>query len=1250
MRKLIAMIAAAVAASATLPAATINLANITGDTTLNNGDVATGTLAGDYKISVAAGATVTLRNAVIEKNTGWACVNCIGNATIVLEGENTLHPLAAPYPAIHVPANKTLTIQGSGSLAARGGSGSAAIGSGNQIDCGNIVIAGGTITARRGSGQTSAIGSGFGSVCGNITISGGSVTTIVGGDWGNGIGAGQNGVCGDILISGGTVYADGDNYGAGIGSSMLNSPDPNVAVESRCGNITISGGNVTAISGIGAAAIGSASGGSSGGRSVCGDITISGGIVNAIVRPTAVASYASVGIGAGIQHASCGNITIGPGVTRVTATCCTESRCIPIGATKESTDHCNVTCGTVTIDPHLFDETHETAATANPDVVTLTRTIESRIVNLAAITGSVTVTNGYTVTGELAGNYKVTIADGATVTLWDVTIEGKDSNLCQWAGITCEGDATIIVEGNNNITGFYSGYPGIYVPAGKTLTIKGAGFLRAASNAGAAGIGGGNKATSCGNIVIESGTIEAVGKGSSGPGIGGSTCGDITIRGGTVTATGGTNAAGIGSDNMGTCGKITIAGGTVNATGGKSAAGIGGGCEGYCGQITIGAGIARVVATCGESHDVPIGEGMYGSCSGVSVAGGLADDRGSPTRTISRDWDGNLATLTANVTIDENITIFGTLGGNYEVSIADGTTVTISNAVINGVNSFSCKWAGITCEGDATIILKGENIVRGYNEDYPGICVPVGKTLTIRGDGSLAASSNGYGAGIGGGFEIDCGNIVVEGGTIAATGGGYAAGIGGGYDASCGDITVNGGTVVSTGGDSAAGIGSGWDGSCGDISFGTEIVRVTATAGGGCDNPIGAGEDGTSGDVIIAAVLKDNTSGSTRTIEPKPIIDLSAVTVNTTIPDGYVVIGSHSGTNKITIADGATVVLRDVSINADGRNRSSTPWAGITCLGDATIILVGASTVKGCYEYWPGIYVPENKTLTITGDGSLTAAGGRFYGAGIGGGYGSGGACGNIGITGGAITAAGGGFAAGIGSGYQSSCENVFVAGGSVTASGGSGAAGIGGGYDGNCGNIGITGGSVDATGGSNAAGIGSGCCYEYGGYCHFIYIGSDITRVVATCGEGCENPIGTGVDGECDILSISTLLRDDRGHPTRTITTSGYTVWAVENGITGAWNMWDANGIYNVFRYAFDKPTGVFTIIGIEFNEAGKAVVVTPPLVNGEGFALSILATDRCDGKGAAATSYPLDPSGKTTIDETVSGSRFFRLKAQEE
>ena len=236
--------------------------------------------------------------------------------------------------------------------------------------------------------------------------------------------------------------------------------------------------------------------------------------------------------------------------------------------------------------------------------------------NLATLTSSVTAWDGLVLYGTLAVKRKVSIADGATVTISNAVINGVDGNIYEYAGLTCLGDATIVLAGNNSITGFYSGYPGIYVPAGKTLTIKGAGFLRAASNAGAAGIGGGNKG--CGNIVIESGTIEAVGKSSSGPGIGGSTCGDITIRGGTVTATGGTDAAGIGSANMGTCGKITITGGTVNATGGKSSAGIGGGSE--CtggGDIFIGSGITRVAATSGENGENPIGAGNWGYMSGT---------------------------------------------------------------------------------------------------------------------------------------------------------------------------------------------------------------------------------------------------------------------------------------------------------------------------------------------------------------------------------------------------------------------------------------------------------------------------------------------------------------------------------------------------------------------------------------------------------------------------------------------------------
>ena len=73
-------------------------------------------------------------------------------------------------------------------------------------------------------------------------------------------------------------------------------------------------------------------------------------------------------------------------------------------------------------------------------------------------------------------------------------------------------------------------------------------------------------------------------------------------------------------------------------------------------------------------------------------------------------------------------------------------------------------------------ILKGESTVQGFYEEYPGIYVPEGKTVTIKGDGKLTASSNGVGAGIGGGAGIasgngsgagiSCGNISIEGGTI----------------------------------------------------------------------------------------------------------------------------------------------------------------------------------------------------------------------------------------------------------------------------------------------------------------------------------------------------------------------------------------------------------------------------------------------------------------------------------------------------
>ncbi len=64
-------------------------------------------------------------------------------------------------------------------------------------------------------------------------------------------------------------------------------------------------------------------------------------------------------------------------------------------------------------------------------------------------------------------------------------------------------------------------------------------------------------------------------------------------------------------------------------------------------------------------------------------------------------------------------------------------------------------------------------------------------------------------------------------------------------------------------------------------------------------------------------------------------------------------------------------------------------------------------------------------------------------------------------------------------------------------------------------------------------------------------------------------------------------------------------------NVITGAWNSTDASGIYNVFHFLFDTPTGAFT---------------NPPLLD-----------------------ISIDPSGSTTIPATATPARFFHLRVTE-
>ena len=226
----------------------------------------------------------------------------------------------------------------------------------------------------------------------------------------------------------------------------------------------------------------------------------------------------------------------------------------------------------------------------------------------------------------------------------------------------------------------------------------------------------------------------------------------------------------------------------------------------------------------------------------------------------------DLSTINANYTASNGETLTGTLANNVKISIADGATV-----ILNGVNitnlGNNCDWAGINCLGDATIILSGTNTVSagidgsGLN-NYPGIYVPSGSMLTIQGDGSLTAYSVSDpdisgGAGIGGGFQIGCGDIVIAGGTITATGGSFAAAIGGAQEGDCGNITISDGTITATGGSWAPAIGGGLSSTCGTITITDGVTSVTATKDATYPGPnsIGAGDNGTCGTVTIGGVV-----------------------------------------------------------------------------------------------------------------------------------------------------------------------------------------------------------------------------------------------------------------------------------------------------------------------------------------------------------------------------------------------------------
>ena len=170
-------------------------------------------------VTIPDGKTVVLYNVTISNGQ----IDCSGNANIILLGTNTVTATDKKAAIKIGGSSTTLTITGSGSLTAQGGSHGAGIGT----DCARYV----SVTG------------------GNIIINGGTVTAT-GGDYAAGIGTGLADVvtneCGAIKINGGTVTATGGYLAAGIGTGLVDDGGTN-----ECGAITIDTGvtSVTATKG-----------------------------------------------------------------------------------------------------------------------------------------------------------------------------------------------------------------------------------------------------------------------------------------------------------------------------------------------------------------------------------------------------------------------------------------------------------------------------------------------------------------------------------------------------------------------------------------------------------------------------------------------------------------------------------------------------------------------------------------------------------------------------------------------------------------------------------------------------------------------------------------------------------------------------------------------------------------------------------------------------------------------------------------
>ncbi len=1092
------------------------------------------------QVTGSSGANIILSgvdiNNAASAGKGALLISGSGDVNITLaDGTENVLKAGESCAAIQKDGTGLLTISGSGSLKAVGGTYAAGIGGADSKSASDITISGGVIDVMGGQ-FAAGIGGGWSGSGRNITISGGAVTADSSG--GASIGGGYDGVAENIVITGGTVLAKTNEYwpntndcyycpGIGSGLSLKNANEYNDGVKA---DPTDGEGNKVYLLVIN--------------NPANAEVIVDGVVFTPSQHPDTTSLYLYLTAG---EH--------------------------------------SISVGGVITDYFFNPESGQWTEPGTEFLITGDGLRHGTDFIYPADTGVLTVLTDKAITianvdPDTATNNVIAVADGvsANITLNGVNISTAERAALEIIENTGAGAVSItLADGSENTLISTGAYAGLQKEgASGSLSISGSGTLVA--EGGTAGIGG----DSTHNITIVGTTVTARGGAYGGAGIGGSdgTVSDISISTSVVIAEGGDNGAGIGAVD-GTVNDISISNSVVTATGSGEAAGIGGASSAAVSKIVIDGGSVKVTGGSDASFKIGGSAAVVPTNKLENYVYLLTIDNPDGKTVLI---DGTEYVPQKHSSSDSSLYVY-LPADDYVVTVGDTDTPYYFDSSTKSFRSPQLKVTGgrlgtdyifnagiVTITSDKALTIENfdkltpasdtiaiaddvtANItLDGVNIDSADVAFDIGENASV--SIALAAGSDNVLVSLADGIALgDNSSVSISGNGWLATEGGIVGGTGtsvhidgcsltaDSIDAA--EVVIEGGSVKA---DSIAPPPVNSDG---------ESVYLLKIANAGGRNvyidetaytPI---QHGINGDTNVYAYL----TGEIHTVEVAKhyTYHFDALTSTFYLPDLNVYGDGVVYGTDYTYSDGVVTILKttpviienidpdtatddtiliaggiDADVTLDGVNIDASGNA----VGTAALKIVDSSAgvvlitlADGSENYLKSSSeaagIQKNGTsgaLEIAGSGRLTVNGG-WSAAGIGGGKGS--ATGNIIISGGVVDAKGGDYGAGIGGGKGGSASDIIIENADVTARGGDRGAGIGGGdgMDGGssfCSNVTITDATVNAVGGVSSAGIGGG----YGGNGSNITIYSGTVR--AQSGSNAAG-IGGGWSGTGSYITIN--------------------------------------------------------------------------------------------------------------------------------